>query len=199
MFVAIPLPADASWLEAQAELVKHDWSSAGWRCVLTNPEQWHLTWFFLNRVEHQAISGVQAAVTRTVEQIQSADVDLGFRLAGVGCFAGPIWAAIEFRNQAAAELLRGTRSQIEQLGFKALDNWNPHVTLGRIKVDISAPIAPETVGPASLRRTGREWFEQHNRTSGEWVENPEFVLIESIVSHAGAEHIVRHRWPLVAD
>ena len=193
----MPLPTEDGWLQAQSALAGQEWARSGWRCVLTRPEQWHLTWFFLNRVEDDQVAEVEAAMENAVESIRLADCDPAFRLAGVGCFAGPVWAGIEFRSRKFAELLRDARSELEVLGFETRGRFRPHVTLGRIKPDIASDDVVTELTSGSLKRAARTWFDQHRGLSGEWVENPEFVLIESIVSHEGAEHISRGRWSLV--
>ncbi|WP_336024075.1 RNA 2',3'-cyclic phosphodiesterase [Halobellus salinisoli] len=134
LFVSIDLPdrladdvADAQRRFADAE---------GLRFV--DPEQAHLTLFFLGDTDPDRLDEVESALTRAVDD---ADVDpFELRLGGFGVFPAldyisVLWAGVRDGGGAAetTRLHEAAEAELTALGFAADDHeFTPHVTLARM-------------------------------------------------------------------
>ncbi|WP_049985607.1 RNA 2',3'-cyclic phosphodiesterase [Halobellus rufus] len=134
LFVSIDLPdrladavADAQGRFADAE---------GLRFV--DPEQAHLTLFFLGDTDPDRLDDVESALARAVE---NAEVDpFEFRVGGFGVFPAldyisVLWAGVRDGGGAAetTRLHEAVERELTALGFAADDHeFTPHVTIARM-------------------------------------------------------------------
>jgi len=102
-------------------------------------EQVHVTVKFLGEVPDKKVNDVATAVTRAVADVSPFTVEIG----GCGCFPPRgrvriVWAGM---REATGELLKCAQSVEEamaDLGFpKERRRFSPHVTIGRVREDLS--------------------------------------------------------------
>ncbi|WP_311170292.1 RNA 2',3'-cyclic phosphodiesterase [Halobellus ordinarius] len=134
LFVSIDLPEQLA--EAVADAQERFADAAGLRFV--DPEQAHLTLFFLGDTDPERVDEIESALERAVE---AAAVD-PFELAvgGFGVFPSldyisVLWAGVR-EDRGAAETTRlaeAVEDELTALGFEADDHeFTPHVTIARM-------------------------------------------------------------------
>ena len=145
------------------------------------PEQIHLTLAFLGEVEETAVGHLHDELSRI--RIPS----FKLRPAGTGCFPGRqrarvLWVGLEpephLRDLAAA-----VQSVLLACGIPQEERpFSPHITLARLKLP-----APREVG---LFLSGEP------KHAFPLVPVREFILFQSRLSSAGAQHVPLHSFPL---
>jgi len=176
-FVAIAIPgvliAEAQRVQAQLE------AQLGRDLVRwTRAEQLHLTLKFFGNIAATEIEELTAALRRAAEGMTV------FRLSleGAGCFPAPrnpnvLWLGIGGDLEAMKKLQQGVERETGRFGSHLDEReFNPHLTLGRVKVR----------GPQS-RRVGEEMQRLHVATLGEWSVT-EMEFIQSKLSSQGSSY-----------
>ncbi|MFB6089658.1 MAG: RNA 2',3'-cyclic phosphodiesterase [Halobellus sp.] len=134
LFVSIDLPD--SLAEAVAGAQERFADAEGLRFV--DPEQAHLTLFFLGETDPDRLDGIEAALSRAVD---AADVDpFELRVGGFGVFPAldyisVVWTGVRDGGGAAetTRLADAVESELTDLGFEADEHdFTPHVTLARM-------------------------------------------------------------------
>ena len=174
LFVALALDALAkAHLERVTALLRRDTPGLRW----SKPEAWHVTLQFLGNANEQQY----AALVASLAGVRASPAT--FTLRGTGTFerAGILYADVEPTPSLLA-LERAVTRATAEAGFVAQEGgYHPHVTLARRRGRERAP---------ELRRlTGRP-------LSAVAQTAHEFLLYESLLSPAGAEYVVRERFPL---
>lgn len=145
------------------------------------PEQIHLTLAFLGDVEETAVGHLHDELSRI--RIPS----FKLRPAGTGCFPGRqrarvLWAGLE-PEQHLRDLAAAVQNAVRDCGIPLDERpFSPHITLARLKL-----AAPREVG-MFLSEGSKHIFPP--------VPVHEFILFQSRLSSAGAQHVPLHRYPL---
>lgn len=134
LFVSIDLPDRLA--DAVADVQERVSDAEGLRFV--DPEQAHLTLFFLGDTDPDRLDDVEAALARAVDE---ADVDpFELRVGGLGVFPAldyisVLWAGVRDGDGAAetTRLHEAVENELTALGFEADDHeFTPHLTIARM-------------------------------------------------------------------
>lgn len=104
------------------------------------PEGIHLTLKFLGGVDASRMPALQAALTEACQGIPSFEL----KIAGVGAFPNArrprvIWVGLEGDTAIAVQLAGRIDTAVAKLGFPKEERpFSPHLTIGRIKREVSA-------------------------------------------------------------
>ena len=197
MFLGIPVPATAGLVAAAESLTEVDLEASGMRLAPVPEHQWHLTWAFLGFVPDEQVNDLRAAVDGCVNELLEGGLDATLRVSGVGCFGGPVWAGIEFRDESGRAVLGDAREgALSSFGWSESRAWMPHLTLGRAKTARDSGV--KFVKRRALKAELAEWMEANEGLQDDWLDAPELVLFESKLTPHGATHIAVERWSLSA-
>lgn len=148
------------------------------------PENIHLTLFFLGNMPIDNIRPLEAALDKNLQGHERFPLNI----AGTGSFGKPrhprvLWAGID-KSPALMELQHKTLAALQEANI-AFDEkpFSPHLTLGRVKSPKHA---------AGLI----EALEQEKETVFGGLEVSEVLLFKSVLTPAGAEYSVLHRTAL---
>lgn len=132
LFVSVDLPA--SLADAVARVQDELRPADGLR--VTDPEQAHVTLFFLGDVEDRRLPAVESALQDAVE---AAAIDpFTVRVEGLGVFPSleyisVVWAGFTTGAEELTRLHEAVEPRLVDLGFDADDHeFTPHVTLARM-------------------------------------------------------------------
>ena len=195
MFLGIPVPATAGLVAASESLAEVDLEASGMRLAPVSDHQWHLTWAFIGFVPDEEVNDLRAAVGGCVNELLEGGLDATLRATGVGCFGGPVWAGIEFRDESGRTALGDAREgALSSFGWSESRAWKPHLTLGRAKTARDSGV--KFVKRRALKAELAEWMEANEDLQDDWLDAPELVLFESKLTPHGATHTAVERWPL---
>jgi len=195
MFLGIPVPGTAGLVAAAESLAEVNLEASGMRLAPVSDHQWHLTWAFLGFVPDEEVNDLRAAVGGCVNELLERGLDATLRVSGVGCFGGPVWAGIEFRDESGRAALDGARKDaLSSFGWSESRAWDPHLTLGRAKTARDSGV--KFVKRRALKAELSEWMEANEGLQDDWLDAPELVLFESKLTPHGATHTAIERWTL---
>ncbi len=144
-FLAVPLSDDIRQrLVALQERLAGAVDSVRW----VEEENLHVTMFFLGDVDAEEIPAVCRAAQGATSEMPAFPVGLK----GLGCFPHTrrpriVWAGVGRGAAELKELYEGLSRHLEPLGFRREDRpFTPHVTLGRVKGDLTLAGVLETHG-----------------------------------------------------
>ena len=143
--------------------------------------QWHLTVKFLGEVPDGEVAGVCAGVGRAGRESEPFEL----RTQGCGCFPPHgavriVWAGVEDLSGRLLNCVSAVEREMEKVGYPVEQRpFAAHVTIGRVKEDISRGKIREAVQAAKLRSA-----EQN-------VED--LVVMSSILRPSGSEYSVVSR------
>ena len=146
----------------------------------TNPEQIHLTLFFLGDVELARLPEIQAALRDACR----GHPPFRLRARALGCFPSArrpriLWAGLEGELGSLRELKAAVDERLAPLGFAGEERpFHPHVTLGRISAGLEA---------RACQQVARALESQPENDYGEW-EVGRINLMRSRLAPAGATY-----------
>jgi 2'-5' RNA ligase len=138
-FIAIELePPQRAALGAVQETLKRERAGRYVRWVA--PESIHLTLKFLGGVDASRMTELQAALTEACRGIPT----FTLRISGIGAFPNArrprvVWVGLQGDTAIAAQLAERIEAAFDKLGFPKEERpFSPHLTIGRIKRDVSS-------------------------------------------------------------
>jgi 2'-5' RNA ligase len=133
-FIAIEIPSEIkSALAAFQSELRRVGADVGW----TKPEGIHLTLKFLGETEEGLVGEIGAICNELAAETRPFELGLH----GAGVFPNPrkprvLWAGLSGEIEKTGALRRKLNERLARLGFEPEEKeFNPHLTLGRIKSD----------------------------------------------------------------
>ena len=181
LFVAIELndAVKKSLMDAQKALVGFN-RMVRW----VGKEQMHLTLKFLGEVK----SGKLPEIKRAVEAAATDSIPFDLDAVGTGCFPPKgkvrvVWTGIEKSGDELANCQAKVESELEKVGFPKEERpFSPHLTLGRVKEDLSGGELRDEIARVDAKRVSQR------------VEK--IVLMSSELTRAGARYTKVGTWKL---
>lgn len=182
LFVSVDLPTE---LADEVAAVQERFADASGLRV-TDPEQAHVTLFFLGDVDPTRVSAVASALA---EAIDAAEIrPFTARVEGLGVFPSleyisVLWAGVTAGTAELTALHESIEPRLVDLGFDADDHeFTPHVTLARMD-------------HASGKELVQQGVRELDPTVGEWTVE-EVRLTESELTPDGPEYSTVSRFEL---
>jgi 2'-5' RNA ligase len=132
LFIALPIPPE---LQRAAGRMQDRLRKAGADVSYPLPADLHFTLAFLGHTLPQQVPGVMAGLDRAVSEISG----FKFQVSGFGFFGPPrhprvIWAGVPSPPAALSLLHKSVLAIVTEPGFTMpKSEWQPHLTLGRIR------------------------------------------------------------------
>jgi len=182
LFVSVDLPTE---LADEVAAVQEEFADASGLRV-TDPEQAHVTLFFLGDVHPSRVKTVKSAL---IEAVEAADIDpFTARVEGLGVFPSleyisVLWAGVSAGAEELTTLHKAIEPRLVDLGFDADDHeFTPHVTLARM----------DHAGGKELVQEG---VRELDPVVGEWTVE-DVRLTESELTPDGPEYSTVRRFEL---
>ncbi|KMP11257.1 hypothetical protein UZ36_05065 [Candidatus Nitromaritima sp. SCGC AAA799-C22] len=187
LFLAIDIPSSAR--EAITTL-QNRFKTLGFKASWVRPENIHLTLKFLSNTPSAQVPDIKQAVAR------AANLSTGFTatLSGIGVFPNfkkprVLWVGMNDPQNHLQALRELIERQMELIGFpREKRNFNPHLTLARIKQSRSG-------NRESFNRLKRE-IEAHPKFETEPFRADSVRLIQSQLTPEGSIYTVLEEFPL---
>ncbi len=184
LFIAIPMPADAQALIASitADMKKDDppvrWTADG---------SAHLTLHFLGEVDPSRAELLRLAFPK----FSSPQTAFSIATDALGCFPdeGPplvIWLGLTGETRELTAFQRALAVSLRNIAVQSEDRaFRPHITLGRIRDDVSCEVAD-----ALRARIGEAAVNERVRAGSAAIPVREIQLVRSYLERTGPRHEV---------
>ena len=121
------------------------------------PENMHVTIKFLGNVEEGLIKG---EISDLIEEVASLSGRLSFVSRGIGAFPNPkyprvVWAGLEGDVGRLGEMYQKLEEGLSHFGIKKEgERFVPHITLGRVRDFVKAPLLTQKIDELSQKEFG---------------------------------------------